>query len=61
MLNRIQAVTEGAIIPGAVLPPVGQALGEVPLEVPAAEPEVPATEPEAAANGVPVAAGVGDD
>jgi recombination protein RecA len=53
MLNRIQAVSEGSIIPGASLPPVGTALGEVPAEVPVAEPEAPA-------NGVPVTAGVSD-
>jgi recombination protein RecA len=61
ILNRIQAVTEGSIIPGAViaeaaaLPPVGEALGEVPIDAP------DATEPKAAANGVPIAAGVGGD
>ena len=49
ILNRIQAVTEGSIIPGAVLPPPGHALGEVPPDAPAAP-----------SNGVPVAAGVGD-
>jgi recombination protein RecA len=58
MLNRIQAVSEGSIIPGATVPPPGLALGEVVAEAP------PAAEPEAAsetpANGVPVSAGVGD-
>ena len=53
ILNRIQAVSEGSIIPGATVPPPGLALGEVVAEVPPAEPEAPA-------NGVPVAAGVGD-
>jgi len=55
MLNRIQAVSEGSIIPGATLPPVGTALGEVPVDAPVAEAET-APPP----NGVPVAAGVGD-
>jgi recombination protein RecA len=58
MLNRIQAVSEGSIIPGATVPPPGLALGEVVAEAsPAVE---PAVEPEAPANGVPVTAGVGD-
>src|SRR6478609_8054008 len=58
MLNRIQAVSEGSIIPGATVPPPGLALGEVVAESsPAVE---PAVEPEAPANGVPVTAGVGD-
>ena len=57
MLNRIQAVSEGSIIPGATVPPPGLALGEVVAERAAApEPEAE----EAPANGVPVAAGVGD-
>ena len=51
---RIQAVSEGSIIPGATVPPPGLALGEVVAEAP------PAVEPEAPANGVPVTAGVSD-
>ena len=34
MLNRIQAVSEGSIIPGATVPPPGLALGEVVAEAP---------------------------
>jgi recombination protein RecA len=54
MLNRIQAVSEGALIPGATVPPPGLALGEVPAESPAPEPE------EASSNGVHITASVGD-
>ena len=59
ILNRIQAVSEGSIIPGATVPPPGLALGEVVAEAPPAEAEAPEA-PEAPANGVPVTAGVGD-
>src|SRR6478609_987789 len=51
ILNRIQAVTEGSIIPGATVPPPGLALGEVVAETPPAV--EPPAEPEAPANGVP--------
>jgi recombination protein RecA len=58
ILNRIQAVTEGSIIPGATVPAPGKAIGEVAADAPvptvAPEPEEPA-----ASNGVPV--GVGGD
>ena len=54
MLNRIQAVCEGSIIPGATIPPPGPAAGEV---APAAP---PVSEPEAPSNGVPVTAASGD-
>jgi recombination protein RecA len=71
ILNRIQAVTEGSIIPGATVPAPGHALGEVtgPDAAPVVAPAAPAApkaegaaEPKAAAsNGVPVVAGVGGD
>ena len=54
MLNRIQAVCEGSIIPGATIPPPGLAQGEVAPEAP------PVSEPEAPSNGVPVTAAAGD-
>ena len=54
MLNRIQAVCEDSIIPGATIPPPGLAQAEVAPEAP------PVSEPEVPSNGVPVTAAAGD-
>ena len=53
ILNRIQAETEGFIIPGATVPPPGKAAGEVPADAGTA----PAPAPAEATNGA-VEAGV---
>jgi hypothetical protein len=57
MLNRIQAVCEGSIIPGATVSPPGLALGEVAAETPVSPAPDAEEEP---SNGVPVAASGGE-